>query len=38
MEVSQPCIKVQVHTKYIKEQSDPDNKRFIFAYIITIKT
>jgi len=37
MEVSQPCIKVQVHTKYIKEQSDPDNKRFIFAYIITIK-
>lgn len=37
MDVSQPCIKVQVHTKYIPEQSEPDSKRYIFAYIITIK-
>ncbi|MBN3572756.1 Co2+/Mg2+ efflux protein ApaG [Vibrio neptunius] len=32
-----PCIKVQVHTKYISEQSQPDSKRYVFAYIITIK-
>lgn len=36
MEAS-PCIKVQVHTKYIPEQSQPDAKRYVFAYIITIK-
>lgn len=34
---SAPCIKVQVHTKYIPEQSQPDAKRYVFAYIITIK-
>ena len=32
-----PCIKVQVHTKYISEQSQPDSKRYVFAYVITIK-
>ncbi|NOI82907.1 Co2+/Mg2+ efflux protein ApaG [Vibrio tubiashii] len=32
-----PCIKVQVHTKYIPDQSQPDVKRYVFAYIITIK-
>ncbi|TFH91468.1 Co2+/Mg2+ efflux protein ApaG [Vibrio ouci] len=32
-----PCIKVQVHTKYIPDQSQPDAKRYVFAYIITIK-
>ena len=32
-----PCIKVQVHTKYISEQSQPDSKRYDFAYVITIK-
>lgn len=32
-----PCIKVQVHTKYITDQSHPDAKRYVFAYIITIK-
>tara|TARA_Y100001956_G_C4077929_1_gene167027 strand:- start:54 stop:431 length:378 start_codon:yes stop_codon:yes gene_type:complete len=32
-----PCIKVQVHTKYIPDQSHPDSKRYVFAYIITIK-
>ncbi|EEX95308.1 CO2+/MG2+ efflux protein ApaG [Vibrio orientalis CIP 102891 = ATCC 33934] len=36
METS-PCIKVQVHTKYIPDQSQPDAKRYVFAYIITIK-
>ncbi|UUM30275.1 Co2+/Mg2+ efflux protein ApaG [Vibrio japonicus] len=32
-----PCIKVQVHTRYIPEQSQPEAKRYVFAYIITIK-
>lgn len=32
-----PCIKVQVHTKYIPEQSQPDSNRYVFSYIITIK-
>ncbi|KLN64088.1 MULTISPECIES: Co2+/Mg2+ efflux protein ApaG [Vibrio] len=32
-----PCIKVQVHSKYIPDQSQPDAKRYVFAYIITIK-
>lgn len=36
MEVS-PCIKVQVHTKYIPDQSQPNANRYVFAYIITIK-
>lgn len=37
MEVSKPCIKIQVHTKYIPEQSNPEFQRYVFAYIITIK-
>lgn len=37
MDVSQPCIKCHVHTKYIAAQSDPDNERYVFAYMITIK-
>lgn len=37
MDVSQPCIKCHVHTKYIEAQSDPDNERYVFAYMITIK-
>lgn len=32
-----PCIKVQVHSKYIPEQSQPDSNRYLFAYMITIK-
>ncbi|CAH0526837.1 Co2+/Mg2+ efflux protein ApaG [Vibrio hippocampi] len=32
-----PCVKCQVQTKYIAEQSDPNNKRYVFAYMITIK-
>ncbi|MCV5887139.1 ApaG domain, partial [Escherichia coli] len=37
MDVIQPCIKIQVHTKYIEEQSNPELQRFVFAYVITIK-
>ncbi|GEA50484.1 protein ApaG [Vibrio inusitatus NBRC 102082] len=37
MDVSQPCIKCHVHTKYIEAQSEPDNDRYVFAYMITIK-
>ncbi|WP_413285268.1 Co2+/Mg2+ efflux protein ApaG [Vibrio sp. MA40-2] len=37
MDVMQPCIKCQVQAKYIEEQSQPENKRYVFAYIITIK-
>ncbi|WP_428772866.1 Co2+/Mg2+ efflux protein ApaG [Vibrio sp.] len=37
MPISQPCIKIQVQTKYVPEQSSPEQKRYIFAYIITIK-
>ncbi len=37
MDVSKPCIKVQVHAKYIPEQSSPELQRYIFAYVITIK-
>ncbi|MDC0611800.1 Co2+/Mg2+ efflux protein ApaG [Vibrio sp.] len=37
MDASTPCIKIQVHTKYIPEQSTPDEKRYVFSYTITIK-
>ncbi len=37
MEYPQPCIKVQVQTRYIPEQSNPDSKHYVFAYFITIK-
>ncbi len=37
MDVIQPCIKIQVHTKYIEEQSNPELQRYVFAYVITIK-
>ncbi|HAS6349244.1 Co2+/Mg2+ efflux protein ApaG [Vibrio sp. IRLE0018] len=37
MDVSQPRIQIQVHTKYVEEQSNPELARYIFAYIITIK-
>jgi ApaG protein len=37
MDVSQPCVKCQVHAKYVAEQSQPENNRYIFAYVITIK-
>jgi ApaG protein len=34
---STPCIKIQVHSKYIEEQSHPDLNRYVFAYMVTIK-
>ncbi|RNE78468.1 Co2+/Mg2+ efflux protein ApaG [Vibrio cholerae] len=37
MDVSLPCIKIQVQTRYIEEQSNPECQRFVFAYLITIK-
>ncbi len=37
MDVSTPCIKCQVHSKYIEDQSEPTKNRYVFAYIITIK-
>ncbi|OBT16769.1 Co2+/Mg2+ efflux protein ApaG [Vibrio sp. UCD-FRSSP16_10] len=37
MDVSQPCIKCHVQTKYIEAQSEPDNGHYVFAYMITIR-
>lgn len=36
-EVNQPCVTCQVHTRYIKEQSQPEQHRYVFAYTITIR-
>ncbi|MEZ8825587.1 Co2+/Mg2+ efflux protein ApaG [Vibrio amylolyticus] len=32
-----PEIQIQVQTKYVEEQSTPDDNHYIFAYLITIK-
>jgi ApaG protein len=32
-----PRIRVEVETSYIEEQSDPNDKRFVFSYTITIR-
>ena len=40
MELTEPPalkIRVEVETSYIEEQSDPRDKRFVFAYTITIR-
>jgi ApaG protein len=37
MEVSQPCIKCFVNTKYIAAQSNPSSGHYVFAYMITIR-
>ncbi len=29
-------IQIEVQTTYVREQSDPDNNRYVFAYTITI--
>ncbi|RJX70714.1 Co2+/Mg2+ efflux protein ApaG [Vibrio sinensis] len=34
---SKPCIKVQVHSKYIPDQSQPNANRYVFAYLVTVK-
>lgn len=31
------AIRVHVTTDYIAEQSDPDNRRYVFAYTITVE-
>ncbi|HBV75199.1 MULTISPECIES: Co2+/Mg2+ efflux protein ApaG [Vibrio] len=36
-EVNPPCVTCQVHTRYIKEQSQPEQNRYVFAYTITIR-
>jgi ApaG protein len=35
--MTEPCIKCQVLTKYIDSQSNPEQKRYVFAYVISIK-
>ncbi len=37
MEMATPCVKVQVHTQYIPDQSTPEDNRYIFSYTITIR-
>ncbi len=37
MERTPPLVKCQVQTKYVAEQSEPDQNRYVFAYMITIK-
>ncbi len=37
MDIDHPCIKIQVQTRYIPEQSHPEAERFVFAYLITIR-
>lgn len=36
-EVNHPCVTCQVHTRYIKEQSQPEQHRYVFSYTITIR-
>nr|WP_017026329.1 Co2+/Mg2+ efflux protein ApaG [Vibrio rumoiensis] len=36
-EASHPRVTCQIHTRYIKEQSQPDQHRYVFAYTITIR-
>jgi ApaG protein len=37
MDNTPPLVKCQVQTKYVNEQSIPEQSRYVFAYIITIK-
>ncbi len=36
MSLIQRPINIDVETEYLDEQSDPENKRYVFAYTITI--
>lgn len=36
-DVNASRILCQVHTRYLKEQSQPEKSRFVFAYTITIR-
>lgn len=37
MSDSMPSIKINVQTKYLPEQSQPEQERYVFAYMIRIK-
>jgi ApaG protein len=37
VEASQHKIRVDVETSYVAEQSDPKERRFVFAYTITLR-
>jgi ApaG protein len=37
VETSQHKIRVDVETSYVPEQSDPKERRFVFAYTITLR-
>lgn len=37
METSSHKIRVDVETNYVEEQSDPKERRFVFAYTITLR-
>lgn len=37
MTILQPCIKIQVYSQYLPEQSVPRHQRYVFSYLITIK-
>ena len=37
MSEGEPVITVDVDTRYLEDQSDPDERRFVFAYTITIR-
>jgi ApaG protein len=36
-EADRPRIKVDVETNYVEDQSDPRERRYVFAYTITIR-
>ena len=36
-ETSENLITVDVDTRYLEDQSDPDERRYVFAYTITIR-
>ena len=36
MDITQYAIDIQVETDYIREQSDPEENRYVFSYTITI--
>jgi ApaG protein len=37
MAAAEHCIRVDVETSYLDEQSDPHQSRYVFAYTITIR-
>jgi ApaG protein len=37
MEKQQHCVRVEVETAYLEDQSEPGNQRFVFGYTITIR-